>query len=159
MGTNRSQRGRRELNGVDSSGWDGQPIDYGGGIVCDPYTGTMTVGTNGSQAGYNTDIGDPFGSMSPVDINGLNIFQILHFGIGNGAGVMNMVGNAEIPTGAGRNLLITFGTYPEVEWQWNAGGGDYTPVILDAAWEAYIDSQIGNTIPICINWGAAGGGG
>ena len=29
-GTNRSQRGRREFDGVDSSGWDGQPIDYGG---------------------------------------------------------------------------------------------------------------------------------
>lgn len=31
MGVNRSQRGLRERGSVDSSGWDGQPIDYSGG--------------------------------------------------------------------------------------------------------------------------------
>lgn len=160
MGTNRSQRGRREFGGVDSSGWDGQPIDYNGGVQppvgCDPYNGVMTVGQSGNNVGYQSG---SYGAMVPPTINGATIFEIVIFGLNNGAGVMDMNGNSEIPSGAGRSLLITFGTYPEVEWGWNPGNGDYTPDVLDVGLENYLESEVGNQIPICINWGTAGGGG
>lgn len=53
MGVNRSQRHLREGDGaVDSSGWDGQPIDYsgGGGLlppVIDSVNVTKILGPNG----------------------------------------------------------------------------------------------------------------
>jgi hypothetical protein len=96
--------------------------------------------------------------MVPNTINGLAIFDLVCFGLNNGAGVMTMTGNAEIPSGAGRNLWINFGTFAIREWDWNSGNGDYTPTNLDVGWENYMESQVGNTIDICINWGEEAGG-
>lgn len=131
------------------------PFDLGAAGVqapegCDPYGGVMTVGQSGNLTGYRTGV---YGDMDPATINGATIFEVALLGLNNGAGVMTMVGNAEIPGGAGRGLLITFGTYPEVEWGWSAGNGDYTPDVLDVGLENYLESEVGNQIQVCMNWG------
>lgn len=147
------------MNNWRDTPWLGSPFKGaggGGGGICDPYTGQMTVGQSGNLTGYRTSV---YGLMVPATINGATIFEIASLGLNNGAGNMTMTGNAEIPDGAGRNLWINFGTYPVREWDWNSGGGDYTPTILDVGWENYMESQVGNIIDICINWGDAGGEG
>lgn len=152
---NRSQRGRRELNGVDSSGWDGQPIDYGGvspPTGCDPYNGVMTVGNNGSGTfGFNTNTPpNSHGAMVPSTINGQGIFQFT-FQPGTNSCVLVMVGSVKIPSEPEVNssILVTIGTNPEVEFPW--GGSDYN--VADATLANYIQSQDGNQLPVCINWG------
>lgn len=121
--------------------------------VFNVYNGVMTVGelAPGDDAGFNADPGNPFGVMVPADVGGLAWFNLLHFGLNNGAGVMTLTNsNQEIPGGAGRNIIIKFGTYPQALWNWIPGNGEYSPAVLDVGWENYMDSEIGNNISIDI---------
>ena len=51
---NRSQRGRRELDGIDSSGWDGDPIDYDP-VPPAPTYEVLTVGVANLGFGYSVN--------------------------------------------------------------------------------------------------------
>lgn len=72
---NRSQRRLRERDGVDSSGWDGQPIGGGGAPVFPAFHVSLVI-PSGAGAGYvEGDILDfnlpgPLGAQCQVRVNG-----------------------------------------------------------------------------------------
>jgi hypothetical protein len=117
----------------------------------------MTVGNNGTSYGFNADGGlDTYGAMNPLAINGTNIYQ-WEFITGINSIILNMVGSVKIPgeIETDSSILVTIGTNPEVEIPW--GGGSYS--VVDAGLVAYIASENGNQLPVCINWGTGEGPG
>jgi len=81
MGTNRSQRGRREFDGVDSSGWDGQPIDYNPGpALLPPVIDSVNDIEQNVSSGFDAGVNLSGGLINPA----LCEFTVTHFSSDDG---------------------------------------------------------------------------